>query len=97
MLLPIFPIRDTTSELTLFFDSLLWMVSADFESDFFVGDKSFSTSDDASTARIGKLIESLIESGDVVVALVALSSVALLKSIGRLNRRVRRADENLSN
>lgn len=46
--------------------------------------------------KLGKLM-SLIESGDVVAAFVALSSVALLKSIGRLNLRVRRADENLSN
>lgn len=54
---------------------------------------------DASTfegVRIGKLA-SLIESGEVVAAFVALSSVALLKSIGRLNRLVLRADENLSN
>lgn len=99
MLLPIFPMRDTTSLLTLFFDSLLWAVSGDFASDFFVGDGSFSalaSSGDASRFKIGKLA-SLMESGDVVAAFVTLSSVALLRSIGRLKRLVRRADEKRSN
>lgn len=78
------------------------MASGNFEPDFLVGDKVFSalaSSGEASTfdvVRIGKL-RSLMESGEVVAALVALSSVALLKSIGRLNLLVRRAEENLSN
>lgn len=102
MLLPIFPIRDTTSLLTLFLDSFVLRASGDFTSgDFFVGDEIFSTiSSDGSSAAdaesIGKL-KSLIESGEVVVAFVVLSSVALLKSIGRLNLRVLLADENRSN
>lgn len=102
ILFPILPIRDTTSLLTLFFDSFVLGISGSFNSNLVVGDKSFSilvSSGEISTfddVRIGKLA-SLIESGEVVVAFVTLSSVALLKSIGRLNLRVRRADENRSN
>ena len=95
--------RDTTSLLVLFFDSFVGSISGIFKSNFLVGDGIFSilvfSSIEASTfgnVRIGKLA-SLIESGEVVVAFVALSSVALLKSIGRLNLRVRLADENRSN
>lgn len=102
MLLPILPIRDTTSLFTLFFVSFVCALSGDFASDFFVGEVILSTlvsSIGRSTlvgVRMGKL-RSLIESGDDVAAFVMLSSVALLISTGRLNLRVLRAEENLSN
>lgn len=77
------------------------IVSGDLTSGFFVGEDFFSIFSSAGISvadveRIGKL-RSLIDSGDVEAAFVALSSVALLKSIGRLNLRVLLADENLSN
>lgn len=93
MLFPIFPIRDTTSLFVLFFDSLLCVDAGSFESDLLLTDPALSST---LAVKLGKLT-SLIESGDVVVAFVALSSVALLRSTGRLNLRVRLADENLSN
>lgn len=94
--------RETTSLFTLFFDSFVGRIAGIFKSNFLVGDETFSTlisSGEASTfgaESMGKLA-SLIESGDVVVAFVVVSSVAQLKSIGLLNLRVRRADEKRSN
>jgi hypothetical protein len=95
MLFPILPMRDTTSLLALFFTALLLLASFGDKSSFVDDDRVFSS------LFVGTIIEklaSLIESGEVVAAFVLLvSSVALLKSIGRLNLLVRRADENLSN
>lgn len=101
MLLPIFPILVTTSLLTLFFASFDLLLSL---TSVLLLDKVFLllllSSDDA-ILSVGSAIEklaSLVESGDVVDGFVVmLLSDALLKSIGRLKRLVRRADENLSN